>query len=131
MTIKMTKQTIFTCITLVLAVAFMTAVEARTSDKWRLHFNGKADTDGVLVIELSPLGGQPITIQAEIKNNTRENEAAREVTRKLRDVLKDDYNIRHDDGEEIIIKAEGGRADFGLEVISNTVDGLKVRTDHE
>ena len=131
MKIKTTKQTILTCMTLALAVIFTTAVEARSSDKWRLHFNGKANNDGVLVIELTPVGGQPITIQAEIKNNTRENEASREVTRKLRSVLKDDYKIRHDDGEEIKIKAERGQADFELEVTSNTADGLKVRTDHE
>ncbi|MEN8204865.1 MAG: hypothetical protein ABFS24_02520 [Pseudomonadota bacterium] len=131
MKIKTTKQALLTCLSLALAIIFTTAAEARPSDKWRLHFNGKANNDGVLVIELIPVGGQPITIQAEIRNNTRENEAAREVTRKLRGVLKDDYNIRHDDGEEIKIKAEGGRADFELEVISNTADGLKVRTDHE
>lgn len=131
MSIKIAKQTFLTCLTLTLAIVFAAAVEARDSDKWRLHFNGKAKQDGVLVIQLTPKGGQPISIQAEIKDNTRENEAAREVTRTLRDVLKEDYKVRHDDGEEIKIKAERGGADFELEVISNSVDGLKVRTDRE
>ena len=34
------------------------------------------------LVEITPLGGQPITVQAEIKDNTRENEAAKEVARK-------------------------------------------------
>ena len=131
MEIKTTKPAILTCLFLQLAIIFSASVYAGSSDKWRLHFDGKAKNDGVLVVEVTPLGGQPITVQAEIKDNTRENEAAKEVARKLRDVLKDDYKIRHDDGEEIKIKAERGRADFELEVISNTVDGLNVKTDRE
>lgn len=126
-----TRQALIIFLTFMLVVVSANAFAARASDKWRLHFNGKAKNDGVITLQFSPLGGQASQIEIKIKDNTRENEASREATDKLREKLDEDYKISHQDGEEIKIKARSGRAEFVLEVISNTVKGLDVKTDRE
>ena len=126
-----TRQALITFLTLVLLIVSTNAYAARASDKWRLHFNGKAKNDGVITLQFSPLGSQASQIEIEIKDNTRENEASREATDILREKLDEDYKINHQDGEEIKIKARSGRAEFVLEVISNTIKGLDVKTDRE
>ena len=60
----------------VLAVALAATAEARPSNKWRLHFNGKADEDGVITLKFTPEKGEPTTVTIEIDKGTRENQAA-------------------------------------------------------
>ena len=49
----------------------------------------------------------------------------------LEATLGNGYKVKEQDGEEVKIKAKGDTQDFELEIISNTVDGLKVKTDRE
>lgn len=126
-----TQLTLTSILTLFLLIAFTSSMAARPSNKWRLHFDGKAKNDGVLTLQFSPVGGQPSQIAIEIKDNTRENAASKETTQQLKEAYENDYKISHQDGEEIKIKTKSGRADFVLEVLSNTIEGLKVKTDRE
>ena len=116
---------------LISIIVFATAVEARPSNKWRLHFDGKANNTGVIVLKVIPESGQSISIQSEIENNTKENNAAKKVAMDLAATLGDGYKVKNQDGEEVKIKAKGDTPDFELEIISNTIDGLKVKTDRE
>ena len=115
-----------------LLVFFITAtVEARPSDKWRLHVNGSANSDGTIVVSVQPVGGTPIAVQTQIEDGTRENMVAKEITKAMKAQLSDDFKISRDDGEEVKINARMGRADFELEVVSNTVKGVRVTTDRK
>ncbi len=115
----------------VLAVALAATAEARPSNKWRLHFNGKADEDGVITLKFTPEKGEPTTVAIEIDEGTRENQAAREARNQLTKEFRGEYDVDKDDGEEVKIRARMGEPDFEVEVVSNTVDGLKVKTDRK
>lgn len=119
-----------------LSVVFLLAVvdsaEAGAADKWRLYFNGKAKNDGVVVVAVMPAGGQLVNVDLPIADHTGENDAARDAVVILREKLgADNYNIERDDGEEVRIGAKHGRADFELEVVSNSVKGLSVKARKE
>ena len=45
--------------------------------------------------------------------------------------FRGEYDVDKDDGEEVKIRARMGEPDFEVEVVSNTVDGLKIRTDRK
>ena len=119
------------CMSVISIIVFATTIEARPSNKWRLHFDGQAKNTGIIVIEVTPESGQPIRIQSEIEDNTKENKAAKKVAMDLEATLGNGYKVKEQDGEEVKIKAKRGTQDFELEIISNTIDGLKVKTDRE
>lgn len=102
------------------------------SNKWRLQFSGKANSDGVIVLRFTPADGDAITAEISIDNNTGENGVAREVVRALREQLpRDDYSVERDDGEDVLIKKRLGRRDFALEIVSNSVRGVRINPDRE
>ncbi len=112
-----------------LIIAFAATAEARPSNKWRLHFNGKADEDGTYVIRMIPEDGEPEAATFELKKGTRENEAAREAARAIRRDTKG-YDIDHEDGEEVQIRARMGTDDFTIEV-DEDISGIKIRVERE
>jgi hypothetical protein len=118
-------------IALILILLSLTAW-AKPSDQWRLHFNGRADSEGQIQLLFEPLGGNPIEVTIDIADGTRENDAARAARDQLREVLDDElFDVDRDDGEEVRIRARRGAADFDLTLLGNTVEGLKVKTDRE
>lgn len=116
---------------LILFLTLAATAEASPSDKWRLHFNGRADEDGLISLKFSPLGAEPTIVQIEIENNTSENEAARTASDQLTEELGEHYEFEKDDGEEVKIRALRGRADFELELVENTVDGLDLKIERK
>ena len=73
-------QTIRNSLLLVLAaaiLAFSSAAGASPSNKWRIKFDGKAKSDGVIVFAVTPKGGEKITVETAISKGTRENAAAK------------------------------------------------------
>ena len=66
------------------------AALAHPSKKWLLQFSGSAKTSGVIVIQLSPVGSDPISISIEVPDNTSENKVAKIETDKLREALPSD-----------------------------------------
>lgn len=112
-----------------LVMAFTLTAEARPSNKWRIHFNGKADKDGHYTVKIEPEDGKPEIIKIEVKKGTRENEAARECRTRLTRELKG-YDVDKDDGEEVVVRARIGTADFELDIEEN-VKGLSIRPDRK
>ena len=41
------------------------------------------------------------------------------------------YNVEVDDGEDVLIKKQGGERDFVITVVENTVQGVRVEIDAE
>lgn len=118
---------------LALTLAATAAADASsTSNKWRLQFSGKADSDGVIVIQLEPKGGEPLKAEVAIENNTGENGVARDVVKGLKAQLPGDiFHVERDDGEDVLIKKRRGAADFGVTIVSNTVKGVRINPDKE
>jgi hypothetical protein len=109
-----------------------TATFASPSNKWRLQFSGKANSDGTIVLKLSPENGETLIAEIAVENNTGENGVAKAVVKGLNDQLpKDLYHVERDDGEDVLIKKRHGAEDFDLEVVSNSVEGVRINPEHE
>ena len=105
---------------------------ADTSNKWRLEFSGGADSDGVIVIQLSPKGGEPVEAKIAISKHTGENAVAKAVTKALKEQLPSKiYHVERDDGEDVLIKKRRGAENFGVKIVSNTVKGVRINPDKE
>ena len=108
------------------------ATQASTSNKWRLQFSGGADSDGVIVLRITPKGGEAITAQIAIKDGTGENSVAKAVVNGLKEQLpKDHYHVERDDWEDVLIKKHHGDENFSVEIVSNTVKGVRINPDRE
>ena len=127
---RFTKTAVFFAITAVLlAVAFPAQA---ASNKWRLQFSGNAESNGTIVMHITPKGGEMIETRTEINKGRSENGVAKDVTSSLKEQLsKDSYHVERDDGEDVLIKKRRGAANFGVEVVSNTVKGVRIRPDRE
>ena len=119
-------------LSLALLLAVAVIAEASPSNKWRLQFSGKADSDGVITITVHPKGGTPITPEIPVENNTGENAVAKTVVNGLKANLpKEAYHVERDDGEDVLVKKRHGAANFDLTIDSNTVKGVRINPDKE
>lgn len=126
-----TKSVTTLLLALVLAASAATAT-ASPSNKWRLQFSGKANSDGVITITVHPQGGTPITTEIPVKDNTGENGVAKTVVKGLEANLpKEAYHVERDDGEDVLVKKRHGAANFDLTIDSNTVKGVRINPDKE
>lgn len=109
------------------------AADARPSNKWRIECSSDADSDGVVTLLLSPKEAEAIEVAIAIAKDTGENAVARAI----RNALKADervakrYKVEVDDGEDVLVKKRRGEPDFDLEVLSNTVKGIRINLDRE
>ena len=109
-----------------------TVAHANPSNKWRLQFSGKAHSDGTIVLKFSPVGSEPITVDIPIPDGTSENHVAEIVAKSLQDRLPSDaFHIERDDGEDVLIKKRRHAASFDVELVSNTVEHVRIRPDRE
>lgn len=103
-----------------------------TSNKWRLQFSGNAESDGTIVIRVAPPDGQALDARIDVVEGTGENAVARTVVEGLRAQLPDDvYHVERDDGEDVLIKKRFGERNFNVEIVSNTVKGVRINPDRE
>ncbi len=110
----------------------MTAVAAAsTSNKWRLQFSGGADSDGTIVLRLTPKDGESMDVAIDIEDGRSENGVAKDVVEGLKDQVSERYYVERDDGEDVLIKKRRGEENFEVEVISNSVDGVRINRDRE
>lgn len=113
-------------------VACASTPEGGGSNKYRIKFNGKADTDGEVVFLVTPVTGEAKEVRLPVEEGTRENAAANDLEREMKSVLGGrDYGIERDDWEDVLVKKDLTSDNFRLELVSNTVDGLSVRVVKE
>jgi hypothetical protein len=119
-------------VTAAIFLAASLAAQASPSNKWRLEFSGGADSDGSIVLRITPKGGAPIEASIDIEDGTGENHVAKTVVKGLKAQLPEDgYHVERDDGEDVLIKKRRGAADFDLEIVSNTVKGVRIDPERE
>ncbi len=115
-----------------LALAASTAVAADgVENKWRVEVSGNAETAGRIVLQVAPAKGEPIRAVASIANGRAENDVAKDVSAALQAVASGQYNVELDDGEDVLVKKQGGERDFVITVVENTVQGVRVEIDAE
>ena len=100
-------------------------------NKWRLQFSGNAESDGVLVLSITPRGGEARVIEIPVAHRTGENAVARRVRDVLRESVGDDYKVERDDGEDVLVKRRRGRPVFNVTVVSNSIKGVRLNLDQE
>jgi len=104
---------------------------APLENKWRLQFSGNARSDGMLVLAITPNGGETATIEIPITDGTRENRVARNVRDALKTAIGEDFKVEVDDGEDVLVKRRFGRARFNVTVVSNSIRGVRLNLDQE
>ncbi len=113
-------------------ITLVTSVQASPSNKWRLIFNGNAQSDGVIILKFHPKDGLPIETKTPIKKGSGENAVAKAVVKSLQAQLpKDKFHIERDDWEDVLVKKRFGTSNFDFEVVSNTVKGVRTKLKKE
>ena len=106
------------------------AAIAEPSNKWRIEFDDKAQTDGLIVLSVTSANGSPLRAEASIPAVTHENHIARIVRDSLKSALGGGYNVEVDDGEDVLVKQDGVGT-FDLRLVSSTVTGLEIELERE
>lgn len=114
-----------------LALVATVALAAGTSNKWRLQFSGGADSDGRIVLEITPSEGEPMRATAEIRKGRGENAVARDVRDALRAQVGKRYHVETDDGEDVLVKKRRGERDFIVTIVENSVQGVRINPETE
>ena len=109
-----------------------TLASASPSNKWRLQFSGKSHSAGEIVIELTPVGAEPIVVRIDVPDDTSENAVAKRVVEVLRESLPSEaFHVERDDGEDVLIKKRHGAANFDLQIVFNSVKHVRINKDRE
>ena len=114
-----------------LALLVAGAASAEPSNKWRIEVSSDADSTGVIVFELAPIGGAPASVTVQVPDDTDENDVADLIRDAMRAQLGDAYHVEVDDGEDVLVKKRDGAADFDLTVREQTVRGVRLNLDRE
>ena len=114
-----------------LALLASVAMAAGVQNKWRLEFSGNAESDGHIVLELSPEQGEPQRANVDIRKGRSENGVARDVSAALQAQAGKRYNVEVDDGEDVLVKKHDGERDFVITIVENSVRGVRIEPDAE
>ena len=105
---------------------------AKPTNRWRIHVNHSADSDGVMIFQVTRIDGEAYTVNAAIEDGTGENRVAKDLVKAFRAQLPDDqFKIERDDGEDVLVKVRMGEPDFELELTSSTVEGVDLKVKHD
>jgi uncharacterized protein YxjI len=105
MNIRRLKPVTRTIVLLGLLGLSASAVFAGSSNKWRIEVSEGANSDGEIVFQVTPDGGEAIEIRVAVKDGTRENKVAETISNALAAQLPEDrYNVEVDDGEDVLVK---------------------------
>lgn len=100
-------------------------------NKWRLQFSGNAESDGVLVLAITPRDGEARQVEIAVADGTGENAVARRVRDVLREAVGESYKVERDDGEDVLVKRRRGQPAFNVAVVSNSIKGVRLNLDQE
>jgi hypothetical protein len=104
---------------------------AEPSNKWRIEFSGGARSNGAIVLRVTPVGGTGTDVEILIPADAGENRVASLVRDGLYAALGKGYHVERDDGEDVLVKRRRPTPDFDLVLVSNSVEGVRMRLQHE
>jgi hypothetical protein len=111
------------------AAAAPAAKPVPTSNKWRVEFDGKADADGEIVFDMI-VAGTTTTVTTMVKKGDSENKVAKLVVKALdMQAPPKQFHFETDDGEAVLFKKKVGMGvpDFGVQLVNNSVPGIKIK----
>lgn len=103
----------------------------RGSNKWRIVFDERAKSDGVISFRIWPREGAPIQVDIPIVDGQSENRIASTVRDALKVRLGKGFHVETDDGEDVLVKAKHGTGDFGLQLLGNTARDVDIKLRRE
>ncbi len=104
---------------------------APLSNKWRIQCSGGAESSGVIRFRVTPKGGAPVEVMVSVADGRSENGVARDIRDAFRQALPRGYSAETDDGEDVLLKKGFTRPRFSLELISSTVEDVRINLDRE
>jgi hypothetical protein len=108
------------------------AQELNLSNKWRIAFDSTAKSDGKIVFQLTPKGGQPQVVTVPIASGRTENSVAQDVKNGFKAALdKKGFHVEVDDGEDVLVKRRGKTPDFELKLVESTVTNVRINIRKE
>src|SRR5690606_33715395 len=110
------------CLALAAASAGAQSTQS-VAGEWRLEIGGDAESDGRIMLEISPEIGTPLRASAQIADGRSEAE----VAENLRDALQLAAGLRYTvevDGEDVVLTRAANERDFVIAVVENTVQGV-------
>ena len=108
-----------------LGLAAATAGAQGVASQWRLEIGGDAESDGRIMLELSPEVGEPIRASARIADGRSENQMALNLRDALQLAVGRRYQVQVD-GEDLVVASRAGERDFVIAVVENTVQGVAI-----
>ena len=102
--------------------------EARPSNTWRICFNHRAKSFGVIVFHVVPEGGSPYEVRVEVEEGWSENTVAKAAVVAFRKQLPPDrFKIKRDSGEDMVVKKSRGTPDFDLHLMNSSVANVHIK----
>jgi len=114
-----------------LCLACVATVALASGNKWRLQFSGGAESAGHIILALTPDQGEPLQVTIDIAKGRSENAVAKDVRDGLRAQAGAHYSVEVDDGEDVLVKKKRNEPNFGVTVVENTVQGVRINPDEE
>jgi len=122
-------------VTVFLSLAFTAGVAAddsKIAKEWRIECDGGAHSDGKIEFRVTPKDEPPMQVAVIIKNGRGENGVARDIRDAFRAQLDPKrFHIETDDGEDVLVKRKHGQPNFILELVSSTVEHVKMKVEIE
>ena len=115
---------------LCLALAAASAGAQSVASQWRLEVGGDAESDGRIMLELTPEIDEPIRASAQVPDGRSESEMAAS----LRDALRLAGGTRYDvevDGDAVVVTQRADQRDFVIALVDNTVQGVSIQITAE
>lgn len=115
---------------LLLVVASASAL-AVPSTSWRLQFAGSAESDGEIVLAVTPDGGIPERIVVAVGRADSGTQIAHKALMALQQAAGNEYSVEQDDDADVLLRHRDGVDVFEVAVVRNTVKGVSVDFDPE
>jgi len=108
------------------------AGDLRYSNSWRIEVSEGANSDGEFVFHVTPKGGQTQVVTVKVDDGESEDRVARTIKNAFEKQLDTGrYDIEMDDGEDVLVKKDLTEPRFALEIVSSTVQSVRLRLQKE
>jgi len=115
---------------LCLALAAAGAGAQSVAGQWRLEIGGDAESDGRIILELTPEIGEPLRASAQIADGRSEAETAGNLRDALQLAAGTHFEVELD-GEDVVVRKRSDERDFVIAVVENTVQGVSIEVAAE
>lgn len=99
------------------------------SDRWRIEVDHDAKSDGTILFRVTPDGAAPFDVPVIVPAGHHENHVARDIQSSLSAALdRRTYEVKMDDGEDVVVKRMGGPT-FNLKLIDSNVKNVRIEVE--